>query len=923
VRLSRAASVLVAIAAPLALVRGLFTTTRIFYVRDLSFFFWSRHLWLRHTIFSGDAPWWDPYVAGGQSAVADALNQLAMPVTLAVRLLPSDVVSFNLWVALPLPIAALGTYVFLSRRLAAVPAARDWAAAFGAVIFASSGAIASMLNTPNLAWSVAFAPWVLASASPTGIAIAFGLQGLCGEPVTWASTAVIAAFRIVLAPPTDDPSASQSAVGRKAHLMAGLVFGTLIASAQLVPTVLASVRAHRGLLATPDFWSLHPLSLWDTLAPHVFGNSYEAFLADLPWTPTLNFGREPFFYSLYVGPLVLMLACAGAARLRRNGFWVAVALLFTIAALGGYTPAYPLLRRLVPALLYFRFPVKYIVFAVFALAVLAADGWTSMRNPWPAAIAAGGVLALTLVLLAVPQTLANGALALGAATHLDDPAAGAQALVRAGPPLALRAGALLLAGAFLVALGRRRRPSAMWLLAGLTAVDLLAVNRGLNPTMEVARLSPPAWFTAAAGSERLYIGGRLRGYMNTADPDGASWQIAAERSVVEAQAELNAELPMAPSGWRVREALSYDLPRVWPAGYEATVERFEQASREERDAFLRRTAVRWCVLPAAQPRPWRPVADVAGWNMRVYECGPRASRLAVTSGLRDADALFDRASDEREDGAARLVEDRATRVTIEATAERPAFLVLRDSYDPSWRAEVDGHPAAIERADGIYRAVPLTPGRHVVRFTYRPRDFIAGLTVTMTGVLLIAVARLAGPGRTRTRRDRGFTLIELMVVLAIIAILLAIAFNEYRNMQARGNEASALSSLRSIAAAQWQFATTCGNMKYATALPGLGQPTPATGQPFLSPDLTSAETIEKSGYVIHMAGKPLNDAPPACNGAAVADGYAATADPLKPGVSGAYFYGVNADRVLYLDEEKSFKEDLPESGNAPHGSEVK
>jgi hypothetical protein len=98
---------------------------------------------------------------------------------------------------------------------------------------------------------------------------------------------------------------------------------------------------------------------------------------------------------------------------------------------------------------------------------------------------------------------------------------------------------------------------------------------------------------------------------------------------------------------------------------------------------------------------------------------------------------------------------------------------------------------------------------------------------------------------------------------------------------------------------------------------------PTTGEPFLSPDLTSGETIEKSGYRIHMSGKPLDDAPPACNGAAVADGYAVTADPLRPGVTGLYFYGVNADRVLYVDAQKSFKEDLPEKGAAPHGAELK
>ena len=67
-------------------VAGVFTLSNIFSVRDLSFFFWSRHLWLRHTMFSGVFPSWDPYVAGGQSTIADALNQVWMPITVAIRL---------------------------------------------------------------------------------------------------------------------------------------------------------------------------------------------------------------------------------------------------------------------------------------------------------------------------------------------------------------------------------------------------------------------------------------------------------------------------------------------------------------------------------------------------------------------------------------------------------------------------------------------------------------------------------------------------------------------------------------------------------------------------------------------------------------------------------------------------------------------
>jgi type IV pilus assembly protein PilA len=175
----------------------------------------------------------------------------------------------------------------------------------------------------------------------------------------------------------------------------------------------------------------------------------------------------------------------------------------------------------------------------------------------------------------------------------------------------------------------------------------------------------------------------------------------------------------------------------------------------------------------------------------------------------------------------------------------------------------------------------------------------------------------------RVRRERGFTLIELMIVLAIIGILLAIAFNEYRGMQARGNDASAIASLRAVATAQWQFASTCANGKYSATLPGLGQVVPTTGQAFLSPDLTAADAFEKSGYMFQIAAKPLDQAPPACNGAPVADGYAVTADPVKPGVSGNFYYGVNTERVLYVDEAQTFTKNLGESGAANHGGEVK
>lgn len=964
-------------------VLGILTRHKIFYIRDLSFFFWSRHLWLRHTVFGGEAPWWDPHVAAGQSAIADALNQLLMPLTMAVRLLPSDVVSFNLWVALPLPLAALGMFVFLRRRV------REPAAALGACVFALSGPLVSMLNTPNLSWSVALLPWVLASIDrPIALAVAFGLQALCGEPVTWAATGTLAlayAFFHLTAKASEStrggaarpPGSTLVASALRRHLpalrrttavAAALGVGGLLAAGQLVPTALASVAAHRGALARPDFWSLHPFSLWEMVAPFLFGNYYGAFLADLPWMGALNFGRDPLFYSIYAGPFVLLLAVMGmAARGRRNLFWVAMALVFLAAALGGYTPLYPLARRVFPPLMYFRFPVKYLVIVMFALAVLAADGFAALMprdDPGRSRVPLiGGALALAGLLVSLAALVMTDAASVvgqwaAVSAHLKDPPAGAAFLARVAPPLFARGFALLLAGCLLVA-ATRRTPVALAALFVATCVDLVVVHAGLNVTADVAKLSPPAWFTESAGPQRVYLGGRVRGFMNTKDPDATpSWQIPAERTAVEGRMVLNAELPMAPSGWRVREALSYDLPYLWPAEYEATVQRFERAGPAERAAFLRRSGVRRCVLPQTESRQWRPVAEVPGWNMRVFECDPGASRAFIASSVQVApaphdpewerDALFDPAAADQsarltamppasgtagpyESPFARIVEDRASHVAIEASAGQGGILVLRDSYDPSWTAAVDGMPAAIGRANGRYRAVALPPGRHVIRFSYRPRELVVGLTLSgMTAVLLMLVGVSRAWRASRSRQPKvakaaegGFTLIELMIVLAIIAVLLAIAFNQYRGMQARGNDASALASLRSIAAAQWQFAMTCGNLKYASTLPALAKPVPSTGQGFLSPDLTGAEAFEKSGYLFQMTANPLESGAPACNGTVPANGYAATADPVTPGITGVHFYGVNADRVIYLDDQQTYTGNLGETGAAGHGGEIK
>jgi uncharacterized membrane protein YfhO len=83
------------------------------------------------------------------------------------------------------------------------------------------------------------------------------------------------------------------------------------------------------------------------------------------------------------------------------------------------------------------------------------------------------------------------------------------------------------------------------------------------------------------------------------------------------------------------------------------------------------------------------------------------------------------------------------RVVIDTRLDGEGYLVLTDAWDPGWTVMVDGAPAALTRADVIFRAVLLPEGSHRVEFLYRPRAFYVGLILSGVGVALLAIALLA------------------------------------------------------------------------------------------------------------------------------------------------------------------------------------
>lgn len=703
---------------------------------------------LARSLAAGDSPFWTPNIFAGHPQIADAQSLIFSPPYFLVALLhpaPSAWVMDATLFAF-LGASAIAFFLWLTNK-----SVTPLAAFAGALGFAFGASMAWRIQHTGQVLSLAYLPFVLlfldkalaqrsiAYGVAAGAFAAFLVLGRdqVGLLCVYFLLAYVAAYW-------------WQGEGRSARFKASLppllgagIAGALIIALPVLMTVLLSQISNRPQidLEGAGRGSLHPALFLTLLAPDTFGSSG---VQKSYWGPPSAAWSGTGLYiaqnmgQLYIGAaaaFALVWGLASGVLLRAPGrFYLAALALIVIYALGWYTPLFSWMHAFVPGVKLYRRPADATFIIGFLSSVLAAFAIDSYLKGQDSR--RGGVTAATVILAG------SFAAMIGLAHHFGR-------LTDALPYILLPAALLALSAALLLALARaspRKRPVLTACLAALVACDLAYSNgpggatalppqdfEVLEPASANDTLSLLKQRTQAHASDtrrdRVEIVGfgfhwpnisLTHGLENTLgyNPVRLSWTTRAlganDTTGLPGQKSFSALYPSYASPLA-------DLLGIATIATSVPVEEIDKALKPGDLTLIARTREGYVYdNPRALPRVlFAPDAAAADFEALIETGNWPRTDFRQTVLLEDIHPER-QGSAPRAPGSIRIISYANTRVELEADSPQGGYAVLNDIWHPWWAAEIDGAPTPLLRANVLFRAVEVPPGRHRVVFTFRP-----------------------------------------------------------------------------------------------------------------------------------------------------------------------------------------------------------
>jgi hypothetical protein len=697
----------------------------------------------RASLQQGRLPLWNPYLSSGLPFVANPQPALFYPPTWLALLLPVPK-ALGLIVVLHLWLAGVGMYAWLRAE-----SASKAGALVGGTVFAFSGYFFVRVQAGHLgvittgSW-LPFVLWACRRATarrswPLAVlgGLPAGLSILAGHTASFLyvvlGLAAYAAFRAWERWREERKALAAVTPLLQASVM--LLVGLALAAVQVLPTVeLVAHSVRQG--SSYDFaarFSWPPGHLLTLLVPNFFGEPlHTGYWGDGIYDE----------FILYVGVLPLLLALLGLRlRHRLKPFLFALGLGALLLAFGEYGALHPLFYRFVPLFQSARAPARAGFLFTLAAAALA------------------GLMVTVLQSLTPPSVPPIGGEEGGEERRrLLSPLKRSVVLTVAGI-----AAIVVVAGFAAFAWGRESNPAAgrLYHLANQTATFLLffLLSTGLLHAWRNGALSRRVLWLLTLSLVVLDLWTFGGGAVQPVDvQESAYWRVVAQ-AVEDPQAAR--VLPWGLNDFEHNGGMAFGLRSVF--GYDPLVlQRYEEFITSVPDPRARTYDLlnaRYLVTTTPQEfeEPDAPRLALEEAGVWVYErpgALPRAWVVPQVEALDDESILVRIHEPDFDPRAVALVEsplsctgdgsgevesvrDEGSRIEAQVSGGG-GLLVFSEVAYPGWRAEVDGQPTPLVRADYVLRAVCVPSGEHQVTLAYDPPLLKVGLVITCLALLLIA-----------------------------------------------------------------------------------------------------------------------------------------------------------------------------------------